>query len=52
MEHLEMVISIHFLRKDLVHHPIKTTSYRWMFRGDIGDYTTTLFFFFWIIMTH
>ena len=25
MEHLEMFISIHFLCKDLVHHPIKTT---------------------------
>lgn len=41
MEHLEMFISIHFLCKDLVHAP----SYRWMFRGDIGDYTTTLLCF-------
>ena len=29
---MEMVISNHFLYKDLVHHPIETSIYKWLFR--------------------
>ena len=34
-----MVISNHFLCKDLLHHPIETTIYKWLFGvpGTFGD---------------
>ena len=30
---MEMVISNHFLYKDLVHHPIETSIYKWLALG-------------------
>ena len=41
-----LVISKHFLHQDLVHHPIETTIYKWMF----GDFQSFSYIKIWFII--